>query len=142
MNPHALRLGELTNGRQPESVRAHNAQGPTLHDLRVVHPKVDAAGATMTPEIPSLAGRVVLQDKDPKVARMDDTRSRKTQRFVRALRCSHVPSRLFASSYGTVMAPSRKERHLAFLLSARLRWLRGPVTHSVVRWNLVCRWRR
>ena len=35
----------------------------------------------------------------------------------------------------------QKERHLAHSLSARLRWLRGPVTHSVVRWNSGCRWR-
>jgi hypothetical protein len=35
----------------------------------------------------------------------------------------------------------QKERHPAHSLSAPLRWLRGPVTHSVVRWSLGWRWR-
>ena len=47
----------------------------------------------------------------------------------------------FSIGCGTLVAPSQKEGHLARSLSAQHHWLRGPVTHSVVRWSLGWRWR-
>ena len=60
------------------------------------------------------------------------------------LACTTAFSRVFAARCATSrqrQGTEQKERHLAHSLSAGLRWLRGPDTHSVVRWSLGWRWR-